>query len=319
MNYLSEATTTYNLVCSNDSGNIIGAMKLRCSWNPENSKNSKLNARLRYRVCSLSQDFTVRYAASNLLFICGQCAFIQFVCCSCGGSQRLYTSEITESAAKRIKPNTGGPVSESRTIEASAGVPVTGSRSSASQNYVPEACDQSAPGTPGNGDDDEPDDGNTNDEPGDEPAKKGGSTKPPKGGSTKPPKENKSEVVPKVKTSAVKMASVKPTHDRVLQAAQDLLLSIAREPSWEWARSDVILKPMRSALSTIKELKESTDIWKAWTTQPNFVAYANKHFNAVKVDAHVYSHPDPLRRLFPIEVELNKHRFQELNKEMSSA
>ena len=45
------------------------------------------------------------------------------------------------------------------------------------------------------------------------------------------------------------------------------------------------MKPLESALEEIEIIKESSDIWKAWTLNSNFQAYCQKNFDAKDVEA----------------------------------
>ena len=74
-------------------------------------------------------------------------------------------------------------------------------------------------------------------------------------------------------------------HDKSVQGAKDLQATIEKDEEWDWCRRSPLMKPLESALEGIVEIKESSEIWKAWTLQSNFQTYCQKNFNAEDVEA----------------------------------
>ena len=112
-----------------------------------------------------------------------------------------------------------------------------------------------------------------------------------KGAATVPggddPKKPRGSPTPGEKTlnKAALLSSLKSMHDKSVQGAKDLQATIEKEEEWGWCRGSPLMKPLESALEGIVIIKESSEIWKAWTLHSNFQAYCQKNFDAKDVEA----------------------------------
>ncbi len=88
-------------------------------------------------------------------------------------------------------------------------------------------------------------------------------------------------------TNAItKLQNLKKEHDMAVQSSHDLLELIGSRDEWRWCNQDILLKPIRDSLQDVEKLKNATDLWKAWTLEASFAAYARKTFTTEDILAH---------------------------------
>jgi hypothetical protein len=103
----------------------------------------------------------------------------------------------------------------------------------------------------------------------------------------------------RVQVALLELQKLKKEHDVRVQAAHDLLSVVSKDPAWRWCNNEILLEPVRTALSAVDENKKANPFWRRWVLESNFAAVAKKQFS-IEV---IVSENDGIGEIFKKDLE----------------